>query len=254
MRNQAHLRPSQMSLQAPDHTGGKKSFGGSETYHALRDNNTSRFSIFHAMMQLRILCNHGTHQSLFNWKNQGKDWDALDVREAIVGDGAFGRERVCDGCKSPDPAFGSSRINDFVEDCPHALCQDCLKDNSIYSQREGEIMRHCPICRDFHTSLESASVRARAADTDGYVMMGGENRDSETPAARNTNCFRECGTSTKVECLLADLKGQPQGTKRYASSLSVFFFCGYEWMLMLLQHRLLMLDQDTRSHTSPPEG
>lgn len=219
LRYQTHLQQSQMSLQAPDQAGDKKSFGDSETYRALRDDNTSRFSIFHAMMQLRILCNHGTHQNLFSLKNQQKDWDALEVREALAGDGTGGQERVCDGCKSPDPAFGSSKINDFVEACPHALCQDCLKDSNIYSQREGETVKHCPICRDFRTSLDSVSGRARAADTDEDIEMDGVNGDGEAPASRNTNYFRGCGTSTKVNCLLEDLKGHPQGTKRYASCL-----------------------------------
>ncbi|KAK8127289.1 hypothetical protein PG984_008397 [Apiospora sp. TS-2023a] len=51
----------------------------------------SPFNMFHAMMQLRILCNHGTYQHMFSWEKQGGS--AQEEREALLGPPGAGSER-----------------------------------------------------------------------------------------------------------------------------------------------------------------
>jgi SWI/SNF-related matrix-associated actin-dependent regulator of chromatin subfamily A3 len=189
---------------------------------AMTDGTTSKFSLFHAMMQLRLLCNHGTFQNLFSWKKQQCSWDTLQEREALITNAGPGRERVCDGCRNPQPQLGSIWPGRFVERCPHVLCSDCLNDSRSLSEGNGEWVSHCPICQRFGTSFANESSQANWArvDDDGDMVVDedGENNghasDEGVEVLQNSSYFRPYGTSTKVNALMEDLRKGPEGAKR----------------------------------------
>ncbi|KAJ5014593.1 DNA repair protein RAD5B [Colletotrichum sp. SAR 10_99] len=91
---------------------------------------SSKFGLFQANLQLRILCNHGTYQKPFSWHRRAY---RLDEREAVVSALGQNAEITCDGCHQPMPILGSSRLrNEFEEQCAHVFCSECL-DQSDYS-------------------------------------------------------------------------------------------------------------------------
>lgn len=188
-------------------------------YQALADENASRFSLFHAMMQLRILCNHGTYQHMFSWKKQRQNWDSQQEYETFVGDAAAGKERVCDGCSNPVPQSGCSKPNDFAEACPHVVCLDCMSDAASNSNLE-DPWRHCPICRRFGTSLTNASAEARrhsitAGREDAVTEADQESGPiTDTTQPQVSSYFRQQGISTKLNALMEDLRKDPEGTNR----------------------------------------
>src|SRR5262249_19572230 len=82
---------------------------------------SSKFGLFQANLQMRLLCNHGTFQQPFSWHRRSYQ----DEREAIIS--ALGRngEITCSGCQLPMPILGSSRLgNGFREQCAHVLCSE----------------------------------------------------------------------------------------------------------------------------------
>ncbi|KAK8050946.1 SNF2 family domain-containing protein [Apiospora rasikravindrae] len=204
-------------------------------YQALADENASRFSLFHAMMQLRILCNHGTYQNMFSWMKQRQSLDAQDACEVLLGDTTASKERICDGCCHPISLPGLAKLNDFSEICPHVLCLNCLNDNAA-TLPSGDPRRQCPICRDFGTSLTHASDAAQSYVTDTSVdtVMTEAGPDSdrivkETPP-QSSSYFRQQGTSTKLNALMEDLNKDPEGTK------SIVFSCWTRTLDLIQAH------------------
>ncbi|KAK7928395.1 hypothetical protein PG985_005393 [Apiospora marii] len=222
LRNQAYFQHG-ASMATHSETSTKETahldsnaFRETGLYQALADENASRFSLFHAMMQLRILCNHGTYQHMFSWKKQRQNWDSQQERETFVGDTAAGKERVCDGCSYPMPQSGVSKPNDFVESCPHVVCLDCMSDATSNSNLT-DPWRHCPICQRFGATLMNASAGARrhsmAAAGEDVMTEADEELGPFTDTAR-PDYFRRQGVSTKLNALMDDLRKDPEGTNR----------------------------------------
>lgn len=166
---------------------------------------TGRFGLFQAHMQLRILCNHGTHQKLFSWKRRSVE----DEREAYMVELGPNAEGQCAVCHQPRPIinFGNARST-FVENCAHILCADCLDDHDNSkgrdSSREGDSpLRHCPLCRTVGKELHSASFMD-PVDATGDVAM--ENATEVDGDDTDDAYFNPSGRSTKMDALIKDVK------------------------------------------------
>lgn len=158
----------------------------------------SKFGLFQANLQLRILCNHGTFQLPFSWKRR----NYKDEKEAIIGELGLNAETLCSGCHQPRPIIGSNSIyNKFVEKCKHILCAECLEDCGDDT--------HCPLCR-----VMGKSARTHLGDGDGDTTMADAD-DDETHGHKHTfKYFRDVGYSSKMEALMEDLKRDVDETKR----------------------------------------
>ncbi|KAK8106768.1 SNF2 family N-terminal domain-containing protein [Apiospora kogelbergensis] len=250
LRNQAYFQHGSSATQYPTDSNIQASsrldsnaFRETGLYQALADENASRFSLFHAMMQLRILCNHGTYQHMFSWKKQRQNFNAEDEHELLLGDTAVGAERVCDGCSHPMSfQSGLTKPNDFAEACPHALCLDCLNDSATDSSY-GDSGKHCPICWKFRTSLKDASVAANrvgmgmGADTVMTDSGQDNGRIAEDAPYQFSHYFRQQGTSSKLNALMDDITHDSEGTKRQVKSHSIVFSC-WTRTLDLIQARM----------------
>ncbi|KPM46104.1 hypothetical protein AK830_g425 [Neonectria ditissima] len=162
----------------------------------------SKFGLFQAHLQLRILCNHGTHQKLFAWKKKSRS--AIDEKEAFLAELGLNAERMCAGCGQPRPIINSNNArNDFVENCAHIFCRDCL-DCLDDSQDAAGLLQHCPLCAVSHKVLRNAATRPRTAghiDEQGDVIM----EDADNGNARDGH-FVARGYSTKMTALVKDVK------------------------------------------------
>lgn len=160
---------------------------------------STKFGLFQAHLQLRILCNHGTFQKPFSWKKRDAREERTAEREALISEVGLRSELMCDGCKQPRPILGSTRAaqNNFVENCHHSLCNECLEDCAD--------MQHCPLCQRFGNM-----------DVD---MQDGENAEmAEEHTEGNTHhkdYFNRSGFSTKMNQLMEDVKEDLMDTKRY---------------------------------------
>lgn len=160
---------------------------------------TSKFGIFQANLQLRIMCNHGTFQQPFSWQSERS---LRDVKEAVISAIGGNTQVNCDGCSQPMPVLGSNKVyNDFVEKCNHVLCSECLEDtlNKGPSTRR----RHCPLCVRFGTETVDVDM------TDGSQEPG--SNDGELDDA---HYFRIGGFSTKMNALVSDVQQDLDKTKR----------------------------------------
>ncbi|KAH7136885.1 SNF2 family N-terminal domain-containing protein [Dactylonectria estremocensis] len=162
----------------------------------------NKFGLFQAHLQLRILCNHGTHQKLFAWKR--KSQSVQDEKEAILAELGLNAERICAGCGQPRPIINSNNAqSDFVEKCAHILCRDCL-DGLDGSQAATGPLKHCPLCdmsrkslRKTATSLLSTGVVDNSRD----VVMRDIDGDEDDDAYFNLE-----GYSKKMTALVQDVK------------------------------------------------
>jgi SWI/SNF-related matrix-associated actin-dependent regulator of chromatin subfamily A3 len=157
---------------------------------------TSRFGLFQAHLQLRILCNHGTFQKPFSWKKR----DLRDEREALVGDLGPGSEYNCSACSQPYSILATR--NNFVEQCQHVLCHDCIEDLSGLPDADQNIT-HCPLCQRF----QSRSGLGDAPGVEHDVLMGDDPIDKMGQQNhKHADYFRDIGFSTKIHALMTDVK------------------------------------------------
>lgn len=160
--------------------------------------------VFHAHLQLRLLCNHGTHQKLCSWGMNGSNANGRDAMLAELG---LNAEEICVGCSQPLPVITSNNTrSDFVEKCAHIFCREC-SDGINASQTNAESLGHCPLCAISRTALKNASSRPEAGNPDesGDVIMG------EAPIEENddgaiSRGYLKRGLSTKMNVLLKDVK------------------------------------------------
>ncbi|KAK5993833.1 SMARCA3-like protein [Cladobotryum mycophilum] len=103
--------------------------------------NDKYFGLFQIHLQLRLLCNHGTHQSPLSWKNQKRD-----SREAVLAEVGLNAERL-----------------DFDENCKHIICADCLED---LEKGQGETLKHCPLCKPMDVVMQDRDGSADSEPTD----------------------------------------------------------------------------------------
>ncbi|KAK6819490.1 hypothetical protein PG987_015973 [Apiospora arundinis] len=226
--NQAYIQPGQMTATlGQSNDSGLFRIDGSDfrktnLYQSLVDENASRFSLFHAMLQLRILCNHGTYQNWFSWKKHKETNNALDEREASLVDPVLSRSRLCDGCTNPLSFVDLNRSNILRNRCSHILCLYCLNESNSSSSPTGALSE-CPMCRSLASTLADEVQRADT-DEDGDAIMTGDVSETDEMIGGSSSSdsmpyFREKGTSTKVNALMDDMTKDPAGTK------SIVFSC-----------------------------
>lgn len=169
------------------------------------------FSMFQAMLQLRISCNHGTFQRPFSWNRISR----RDMREAAVSALGHNSETSCSACKLPMPVLGSNRIHNTNSDqCSHVLCSECLEDSISASTATGND-RRCPLCERMGTSSRRTKLPKRVHDTlpqDFRLHMESLDNSSEEIDDRY---FQSNGYSSKMEALMRDVHHDLRTTKRY---------------------------------------
>lgn len=196
-----------MRTQVGQHEGGP----GHGHYHNYQSWKETKFGLFQAHLQLRILCNHGTYQKPFSWKKRDLKDEKAAEREAFVSEMGLGSELLCDGCKQLRPILGTtaSTQNNFVENCSHSFCLECLDDFSELPGMENE--RHCPLCRRFSVGLAEAATAADGQE--GDVVM--EDGDVVQQNVHHKDYFNQKGFSTKMNKLMEDVKEDKGDTKRF---------------------------------------
>nr|XP_036578671.1 DNA repair and recombination protein rad5c [Colletotrichum truncatum]KAF6786004.1 DNA repair and recombination protein rad5c [Colletotrichum truncatum] len=196
---------------------------------------SSKFGLFQANLQMRILCNHGTFQKPFSWHRRAY---RLDEREAVVSALGQNVEITCSGCHQPMPIINSSKVmNEFEEQCAHVFCSDCL-DESVYSAgpTNGQ-RRHCPVCENW-----MRAARAQRALPSGVpvVRVDGPGSSSDVEMddvsgqmaskKHEENYFNQTGHSTKMQALIQDVKEDLWDTK------SIIFSCWTRTLHLVASH------------------
>ncbi|GKT49800.1 DNA repair protein RAD5B [Colletotrichum spaethianum] len=178
---------------------------------------SSKFGLFQANLQMRILCNHGTYQKPFSWSRRNYKLSRLEEREAAVSALGQNAEITCDGCHQPMPILGSSRLrNETEEQCAHVLCSECLEESDMSAP--GSHTRHCPVCENWMKTTASPSIRVDGPVASGDIDM------ADAPAKSSADkddelYFNHVGYSTKMEALIRDVKEDVWTTK------SIVFSC-----------------------------
>lgn len=158
----------------------------------------SKFSMFQAQLQLRLLCNHGTFQQQFHWVRGANSGDARDDMFASID---IGGEVLCSVCTQMVPTILSNRISVPSPTCAHVLCSECSTGGSD----------ECPLC-------EAASTPVRRP-------VGGYFRTTSSAIY-----FRSSGYSTKMDALTQDLLKSPMENK------SIVFTCWTTTLDLISQH------------------
>ena len=188
---------------------------------------TSKFGLFQANLQLRIMCNHGTYQKLYSWKRRS----LRDERE-VASLEMPSTETYCSGCGQAMPVIGSNKIyGGFVEKCAHVLCDDCLAgaDDVSDDGLETPMVRHCPLCSMMGKPASKPRLHhegsSLSVNSNGNVIHG--DRRSNSPSGRSPKgkaepdeegddvYFNDIGHSSKMAALLEDVKVDLTSTKRY---------------------------------------
>jgi len=164
---------------------------------------SSKFGLFQANLQMRLLCNHGTFQKPFSWHHRS----SLDEREVVVS--ALGQtgEITCSGCQQPMPILGSSWLgNGFRAQCAHVFCDECIAESGA-----GEQTQHCPVCARWLTQARAGGHVAAA----GVAMPNWP--AEETVEDDDDHYFNTEGHSTKMRALVEDISKDLMTTKRHCS-------------------------------------
>ncbi|KAK1989120.1 SNF2 family domain-containing protein [Colletotrichum cereale] len=189
---------------------------------------SSKFGLFQANLQMRILCNHGTYQKPFSWSRRSYRMSRLEEREAAVSALGQNAEITCDGCHQPMPLLGSSRLrNEAEEQCAHVLCSECLDESDMSAP--GSRTRHCPVCENWMRTAAKSQCSPAAGSplirVDGPAAASGGGVDmADAPAKTSADkddelYFNHVGYSTKMEALIRDVKEDVWTTK------SIVFSC-----------------------------
>ncbi|KAK2034132.1 SNF2 family domain-containing protein [Colletotrichum zoysiae] len=193
---------------------------------------SSKFGLFQANLQMRILCNHGTYQKPFSWSRRSYRLSRLEEREAAVSALGQNAEITCDGCHQPMPILGSSRLrNGAEEQCAHVLCSECLDESDMSAP--GSRTRHCPVCENWMRTAAKSRYSPTAAGAaagspqirvDGPAASRGDVAMADAPARTSADkddelYFNQDGYSTKMDALIRDVKEDIWTTK------SIVFSC-----------------------------
>ncbi|KAH6647230.1 SNF2 family N-terminal domain-containing protein [Truncatella angustata] len=177
---------------------------------------TSKFGIFQANLQLRILCNHGTFQQTFSWQSERS---LRDIKEAMLSAIGGSAQVNCDGCAQPMPVLGSNKVyNNFAEKCNHVLCLECL-DQTAAAKGSGSGRQHCPLCLVFNKEAVDIEM---TDDSQGSRGDDGELDDA--------HYFRVGGHSTKMNALISDVEEDLNKTK------SIIFSCWTRTLNLVAKH------------------
>ena len=104
----------------------------------------SALSLFQVILQLRVLCNHGTWQQPFSWTR--RNLNSLDEVEASIElTLGAGSEVTCTLCMSRFPTSGcTSMYRRYTQICRHILCTRCIEQTV---QTDYELPSTvCPLC------------------------------------------------------------------------------------------------------------
>ncbi|OAQ70971.2 helicase [Pochonia chlamydosporia 170] len=183
---------------------------------------SSKFGLFQANLQMRIFCNHGTFQKPFSWHRASRQ----DLCEAIVSslgqDG--GMEICCMGCKQPMPILGSSRWrNGFGQQCAHILCSECINLSAVSDTETSP--QECPMC-----------LRLTAKCNVGDAANGVSNVPSLNVSTESTvgdgfdHYFNVEGYSTKMRAVIEDV------SRDVWTSKSIIFSCWTRTLYLLSSH------------------
>ncbi|KAJ0340378.1 hypothetical protein KNSL1_011586 [Colletotrichum chrysophilum] len=196
---------------------------------------SSKFGLFQANLQLRILCNHGTYQKPFSWHRRAY---RLDEREAVVSALGQNAEITCDGCHQPMPILGSSRLrNEFEERCAHVFCSECLEQSDYSAGTASTQARNCPVCENWMRSAGAQRalpsgvpvVRVDGPGGSGDVEMA--DAPAQALSKRDDDVyFNAAGESTKMKALIEDVKVDLNETK------SIIFSCWTRTLHLVAQH------------------
>ncbi|KAK1726384.1 SNF2 family domain-containing protein [Colletotrichum acutatum] len=200
---------------------------------------SSKFGLFQANLQMRILCNHGTFQKPFSWHRRSYRLD-LDEREAAVSALGQNAELTCNGCHQPMPILGFNRLRNASEkQCPHVFCSECLDDSDLSSMAtpvSGPRERHCPVCDNWK---KSAKIPSTGLGTIPHVRVEGPVVDARglpdasvqtTSGADDADYFNTVGYSTKMEALIRDVQVDVSTTK------SIIFSCWTRTLRLVAKH------------------
>jgi SWI/SNF-related matrix-associated actin-dependent regulator of chromatin subfamily A3 len=150
------------------------------------------FGLFQIKLQLRILCNHGTYQSPFAWKQNA--W--RDMSEFALTSMMATGEVVCSVCDDIIPVTSAPNIyRMYGEQCRHAICDLCSGQSRGEDKENESIELKCPVCS------QSESHRV----TEGR---------SSARKISNEDYFQPDGRSTKMTCLVNDLTENLSEKKR----------------------------------------
>ena len=163
----------------------------------------NQFSIFQAQLQLRLLCNHGTFQRVFQQRSHR---DRKAEREDFLHALGTNAEITCSVCGIPIPVFDAvgSASDAFRHACGHKLCQECIAEQSVDVQSGGDgglFSASCPLCK---TNVKRSTTRELQASVSTHTQDDGN------------AYFNRNGFSSKMKALLGDLAFNPPDTKRYA--------------------------------------
>jgi len=158
----------------------------------------NKFSMFHAQLQLRLLCNHGTFQHQFHWARSS---NSRDAREFVLTAAGSDGEVLCAGCAEMVPGILSNRALDLSGTCAHVLCQECRAGSG-----DG-----CPVCEASFTSLRRPTI-------------------SHSQGTAEQGYFVPDGYSSKMVALVEDLKANPSDEN------SIVFTCWTTTLDLVSQH------------------
>ncbi|KAK1968726.1 SNF2 family domain-containing protein [Colletotrichum sublineola] len=191
---------------------------------------SSKFGLFQANLQMRILCNHGTYQKPFSWSRRSYRLSRLEEREAAVSALGQNAEITCDACHQPMPILGSSRLrNEAEEQCAHVLCSECLDESDMSAP--GSRTRHCPVCENWMRTAGKSRYSPSAAPAGSPLIRvnrpaasGDDVAMSDAPPKTSADkddelYFNHVGYSTKMEALIRDVQEDVWTTK------SIVFSC-----------------------------
>ncbi|KAH8689021.1 putative helicase [Talaromyces proteolyticus] len=145
------------------------------------------FRMLQVHLELRSLCNHGTYQPQFSW---AKRYSLLDDENNSLCSLTRTSMTRCLYCRNPMPITPRNQRSQYIEQCSHALCSECLQ---VTNKQLGPMEEvHCPLCKSLRT-------KTTAGDTNGY--------------------FKTIGRSTKLEILVSDVQDN------LANTSSIIFSC-----------------------------
>lgn len=167
-----------------------------------------QLAMFHVLLQLRLLCNHGTFQHHFSWVKP----DLLNEQEAALCSVGQNGEVNCSCCRQSLPILGTNRVyRTYVEHCAHVLCLECLDEKAQESTAdENGAMLRCPLCPPSLSRMRDAADDGSAKQTD-----------------QHDDYFLHQGHSSKMEALISDVQQDLWKRKRQVNIKMASTQCSY---------------------------
>ena len=152
------------------------------------------FGLFQTILQLRIVCNHGTFQDPFNWaKQRNRDFEREVVADMLSGSGRV----TCSSCGQPMEVHGNGSLYRTYDECVHVCCFECLTSSPHGDLDTSELAEACPLCKD-----------------SGIISKMSKGRRSENNTSFREDYFRAGGFSSKMTAMVHDVSKDVRTTKR----------------------------------------